>query len=237
MLSLLCLLSLSLCIGLALVYFLNQSSDYSLFWYNGDELVKLFIIIDLFVSTVPFALSVMYHTFMPHTFGVRLYTLLLKIDIFGVWFVTTFGALCSFYVTLYCLPTLHIVCLSVYVPLSLVVLYYMVVNDCKMKRVIALTIQFLFRFFILLIRLTPLITVPLIAFQYYLIMNVISSIGALINVLRIPERWFPGRCDYILNGHSLMHIAAVLSLAVGRCGTLADLTWLTSKPICVPSEI
>ena len=194
--------------------------------------MRLFVIIDLLTSTVPFALSVIYHTFMPHISGVQLYKRLLKTDVFGVWFATTFGTISSSYVALYCLPTVRHSYFMMYLLLSLVVLYYLVVLDCKRKRVIALTIQFFFRSVVHLIRLTPLVTVDVTAFYYYLVMNVISSIGALINALYIPERWFPGKCDYFFNGHSLMHVIALLSLAVGRYGLLIDLAWLTAGPTC-----
>ena len=164
--------------------------------------------------------------------GPRVYTPLLKADVFGVWFATTFGALSALYVTLHCMPMLLRGYLVLYILLSLVVLYYLIVVDCKRKRFVALTVQFLFRSLIHLCRLTPLVTVPVTAFQYYLVMNAISSVGALINALRIPERLFPGGCDYVLNGHSLMHVAAFLSVFVGRYGLLIDLNWLTSDATC-----
>ena len=194
--------------------------------------MRLIISVDYLTSTLPFALSVVYHTFMPHEHGPELYRRLLKIDVFGVWFTTTFGSLSGTYVTLYCLPTVWTAYLAVYLPLSLVVFYYMVVMDSKMKRVVSLTALFSLCQFFQLIRLTTLTTVPLLAFQYYFVMNVLSGVGALINALHVPERWFPGKCDYLLNGHSLMHIVALLSMVVRRYGSLIDLEWLTSKPTC-----
>ena len=195
--------------------------------------MRLFIIADLLTSTLPFALSVLYHTFMPHISGQHVYNRLLKTDVFGVWFAMTIGSLCGIYVTLYCLPKLLQLYLVVYMLLSLLVLYYLVIVDCKRKRVVALTVQFFFRSLVQLLRLVPAVTtVPLAAFKYYLVMNVISSVGALINALHIPERWFPGQCDYLVNGHSLMHVAAILSLAIGRYGLLLDIDWLVSDPTC-----
>jgi hypothetical protein len=194
--------------------------------------VRLFIVIDIFTSTVPFALSVIYHTFMPHIAGARLYRNLLKADVFGVWFTNTLGPVCGTYVSVYCLSIIRQGFLISYLFLSLVVLYYLVVVDCKRKRAVALTIQFCFRSLILLLRLTPFVTVPLMALYYYALMSIIASIGALINALHIPERWFPGKCDYFLNGHSLMHIAAFLTIAVGRNGSLTDLAWLSARPTC-----
>ena len=96
----------------------------------------------------------------------------------------------------------------------------------------AFTMQFLLRSLILLVRLTPSATTDISSFYYFVGMNVFSSIGALINALHIPEYWFPGKCDFLLNGHSLMHVMAFLSLAVGRQGSLIDLAWLRSNPSC-----
>ena len=195
--------------------------------------MRLFIICDLLTTTLPFTLSVLYHTFMPHISGRHVYNRLLKTDVFGVWFATTFGSISGIYVTLYCFPKLLKTYLVIYLLLSLVVLYYLVIVDCKRKRVVGLTVQFLFRSLIQLLRLSPdVVTAPFTAFKYYAVMNVISSVGALINALHVPERWFPGKCDYLVNGHSLMHMAAILSLAVGRNGLIIDLDWLASNPVC-----
>lgn len=195
--------------------------------------MRLFVIVDILITTLPFLFSIIYHTFMPHSGGKQLYQRLLKTDIFGVWFTTTFGSLSSIYVSLYCVPTIRQLYLLIYLLLSLIILYYLVVLDCKRQRVAAFTIQFCLRSLIHLIRLTPLVTAGTSAFYYYLLMNIFSSIGALINALHIPECWFPGKCDYMLNGHSLMHIIAFLSLAVGRQGTLIDFAWLNSNPSCL----
>ena len=218
--------------GLALVYFLSRCVDYSPSWNSGDSLVRLFVIADLLTSTLPFALSAVYHTFMPHVSGEQVYYRLLKTDVFGVWFAATFGSLSGIYVTLYCFSTFLYVYIVGFLLLSLVVLYYLVLVDCKRKRVAALSVQLFFRSLVLFLRLTHPVAVPLAAFKFYFVTNIISSIGALINALHVPERWFPGRCDYLVNGHSLMHVAAVLSLVVGRNGLLMDLNWLASVPSC-----
>lgn len=220
-------------LGLALIYFLSQTGEHSPYWTRGDGLIRLFIIADVISTTLPFALSVVYHTFMPHFSGVSIYKGLLKTDVFGVWFSATFSPICSSYVTLYCFPSLLYSYLAIYLLLSLAVLYYLVIVDCKRKRVQALTVQFIFRATVQLLRLNPSIsTVPLSAFVYYFIAYVLSAVGALINALHVPERWFPGQCDYVVNGHSLMHVVAVLSLGIGKYGVYTDLNWLVNQPSC-----
>lgn len=195
--------------------------------------MRLFVVIDSLASTLPFALSVIYHTFMPHKSGKPTYRWLLKTDVFGVWFVATLGSLSGIYAALYCLPPLlRHGYLVIYMLLSLVVLYYVVAVDCKKKRVLGLTVQFFFRSFIQVLRLTSLVAIPLTSFYYYLIVYVISSVGALINALHVPECWFPGGCDYVWNGHSMMHVTAFVSVAIGRYAMLTDLMWLTNNPHC-----
>ena len=221
----------------ALLYFMTGTVDYAPLWNTGDHIMRLFVIVDTAASTVPFALSVTYHTFMPHISGLHTYRRLLKTDVFGVWFTTTFGSLSGIYVAVYCLPPLlRHGYLVMYMLLSLVVLYYVVVVDCKRKRVLGLTVQFFFRSLVQLLRLTSFVTAPLTTFHYYVIVYVVSSVGALINTLHVPECWFPGRCDYVLNGHSMMHVAAFLSVALGKHAMLMDLTWLTDNPNCPVSH-
>lgn len=65
-------------------------------------------------------------------------------------------------------------------------------------------------------------------------MQATSIVGAVINVLRIPERWLfskegPEPCcrkagifDYWLNSHQLMHILVVFAMACKYLGTAAD---------------
>ncbi len=121
---------------------------------------------------------------------------------------------------------------SIYSLLSAYVLYYLMISDCKRKRVVGLTIQFLVRVFIHPLRLSPLSFSSSAAVKYYLLMDVVSSVGALINALHIPERWFPGKMDYIFNGHTLMHLAALFSIAIARQGFLRDMAWLNDVGSC-----
>ena len=57
--------------------------------------------------------------------------------------------------------------------------------------------------------------------------------AAIMNALHIPERWFPGKLDYIFNGHTLMHIVTTLSMAISRKGFLLDMEWASRNPQCL----
>lgn len=73
-------------------------------------------------------------------------------------------------------------------------------------------------------------------------MQVLSALGAVVNVLRIPEKWFhdqgaadkgvrvAGRFDYWLNSHQIMHILVSLSLLHLHWGAAADYHHFVSHP-------
>ena len=224
----------------ALLYFLISSRDYYSIWpsmtSDTSRIVTIFIVNDFVCATLPFALSALYHTFMPHSVGEKIYMQLLRFDVIGVWWCTTLGPMSNFYSGFYCNDGLMVIYLLVYLPFSVYVLYYLMVEDCKRKRVKALTLQFFVRILIHPFRLSPLSFSNPLAVKYYIIMDMISAVGAIINALHIPERWFPGRLDYLFNGHTLMHVAAVVSLIIARQGFLSDMMWLNNFSSCPASN-
>lgn len=222
-------------VGLTLFYFVLTSRDYWWVWPHSNSVVTLFICIDCVCSILPFALSVLYHTFMCHHSGEKTYRQLLKSDVFGVWLTCTFGSISTLYTGLYCLPTLRQLYLLLYMFISSIVLYYLLVVDCKRQRVMALTVQFVFRVLVHFVPLSSLSTGTSGASKYLVMMDAISAVGAVINALHIPERWATGKLDYVCNGHTLMHMAAFLSVAVGRQGFLLNMAWLNHGATCTPS--
>ncbi len=223
--------------GLSLLYFLLTSfRDYMAVWPDQDNhnysLITTFIWVDLVTCTLPFLLSIVYHTFMCHDSGERTYNRLLKVDVFGVWCACTFGTVSTIYTGLYCHSNVRHIYLLWYLLLSMVVVYYLLVFDCKRRRVVALTIQFFFRVLIHVVRLSPYAKTNPEAIKFLITTDAVSAFGALINALHVPERWAPGKVDYALNGHSLMHIAAFLCIAIGRQGFLLDMVWLGQHGVC-----
>ena len=63
-------------------------------------------------------------------------------------------------------------------------------------------------------------------------MDLVSAAGAVINALHIPERWFPGKLDYVFNGHTLMHLCSVIAILIARQGFLCDMIWLNEFQTC-----
>jgi hypothetical protein len=169
---------------------------------------------------------------MPHHSGELTYMQLLKLDVFGVWLCCTVGPISNFFTGLYCAEGLMTAYFTLYASFSVYVLYYLMVEDCKKKRTVALTLQFFVRILIYPLRLSSFSVSSSAAVKYYIVMDMVSAVGAVINALHIPERWFPGKLDYMLNGHTLMHIAAVVSVVVARQGFLHDMTWLNGAGLC-----
>lgn len=221
-------------IVLALCYFAVISLlDYSTVWSDSSPLaVKCFIVLDYISSCFPFIVSVLYHVFMPHNSGKGTYNTLLKLDVCGVWFSCTFGAFSLIYCSLYCHPWLRNCYLLLYAIVSCICLLRLIVSDSAKARVVPLTIQFGFRIATHFLRLMPIGSGHPSAIPYFVTMDAIAGPGALINALHIPERWIPGKVDYLLNGHNLMHIAAFMTIATSRKGFLLDMLWLTTNKHC-----
>ena len=219
--------------ALALCYFVIASLyDYGNIWSEGiPAIAKCFIVLDYTASCVPFIFSVLYHVFMPHSSGKGTYNLLLKMDVCGVWFSCSVGGISLIYCSLHCRPWLRNFYLLAYAVISWVCLLRLILSTSAKSRVMPLTVQFCFRTATHFVRLTPMGSGHPSAIPYYIIMDTIAGPGALINALHIPERWIPGKVDYIFNGHNLMHIAAFLSIVTCRQGFLLDMQWL-STTIC-----
>lgn len=69
------------------------------------------------------------------------------------------------------------------------------------------------------------------AIPSYLFMDLIAFIGGALNVARIPEQWFPGKCDIIGNSHQIMHILTVLSVLCLHVGSVKDFEWM-QEAVC-----
>ena len=193
------------------------------------------IIIDFVSSVMPFFLSVIYHIFMCHHGGPKVYAALLKMDVTGVWFVTTFGEVSIIYSSLYCTPWLHAAYMSWYLVLSVIVLWFFLSAKTKRGRTLVLSVQYIFRIIVLVLRISPVGVGSTESLWCYVTMEWLAVPGALINALHIPERWLPGKVDYFFNGHNLMHIVSILLVTIARKGFLADIQWISGSPVCQSS--
>lgn len=62
------------------------------------------------------------------------------------------------------------------------------------------------------------------AFGMFILQGALYVIGSLLYAKRIPERWFPGKCDYLFQSHQIFHILVVLAALVHLNGinSMAD---------------
>lgn len=51
--------------------------------------------------------------------------------------------------------------------------------------------------------------------------------GAIISAARIPECYYPGYFDLILNSHNILHVTVVLGAIHMHLATCYDLVWLS----------
>lgn len=180
-------------------------------------------------AVLPFTFSFLYHLFMPLNGGAQTYNKLLKMDVFGVWYINTVGAILSLLPAMQCYPTIRLLSLCIYIPTSFATLWMLMHHNTARHRVIALTVQYLVRVAILSFRLCPLSWGHPLSVYYIIAVDCISAPGALVNGLKVPERLFPGKVDYFGNGHTIMHILAFFATALGHNAFLLDMEWSVGK--------
>ncbi|XP_011403436.1 PREDICTED: progestin and adipoQ receptor family member 4-like [Amphimedon queenslandica] len=211
------------------IFFLLSFIQYVRVWqYNQNPVVSLFILIDYFATTLPFGLSVLYHTFMCHSGGYPVYLVMLRIDIAGIWLLATFGELENIYVTLYFYSILRTAGISLYVIFSILIFHNLMFNNNKKTRSLLFTFQFLLRVLVIIIRLSPYGCGQ--KHYYFIVLEICNSVGVVINALHIPERWLANvKMNYFLNGHTIMHFLIPFGIIFARQGFLIDMEWLLEQ--------
>ena len=214
--------------ALVAIYFALQYQSYENIWQQSLA-NKLLCVLHMSCAVLPFVFSFLYHLFMPHDGGAQTYNKLLKLDVFGVWCITTVGAILSLLPAMQCHSIVMLFSLCVYLPVSFATLWMLMTCNTAQHRVIALTVQYCARVAILSFRLCPLSSGHPLGLYYIVAVDCISAPGALVNGLKVPERLFPGKVDYFGNGHSIMHILAFLVTALGHKAFLLDMEWTLAR--------
>ena len=185
----------------------------------------------------PFFASPIYHLFMCHKNGPNVYQNLLTFDVCGVWAINALGGLGGIRCTFYCFPVMKFLSLLFYITVSLLSLYFILVAKSSQDRLKPLITFGIMRYFFVGVRIS------LIAFSfrsngeslpYYLSMDLLALVGGALNVARIPEKWFPGKCDLIGNSHQIMHVISVVSVICLHIGSLLDFNWMITN-VCEAS--
>ncbi|XP_070566614.1 progestin and adipoQ receptor family member 4-like [Ptychodera flava] len=174
--------------------------------------------------------SVAYHLCMNHCRGRTVYKKLLRIDVCGIWTVNTFGCLANVSATFgdrsiggWLVPA------GLYVLFSIVSLRMVLSSRTQLDRAIAFLVPSLARYIAIYLRATGYLGGSPTALQYIICTEVLSLIGATINVCRIPERWSPGLFDYVFNSHQIFHFLSLIGLFTLHTGALDDMRWLDQR--------
>uniref|UniRef100_A0A4W4HGZ1 Progestin and adipoQ receptor family member IVb n=1 Tax=Electrophorus electricus TaxID=8005 RepID=A0A4W4HGZ1_ELEEL len=141
--------------------------------------------------------------------------------------IYTHGALPIVHITLLCqpLPRRRVAMLT-YLLFSCHGVHSAMTARSSGLRLRSFTWQVLFRAFLFLLRWIGCGTGSPGSLHLYLTMDLLALLGGLVNISRVPERFSPGRFDYWLNSHQIMHVIVALSILYLHWGMLEDLAWL-----------
>lgn len=194
-----------------------------------DEIGVRFLPYFHILATIsPWLGSFIYHLFMNHKSGEVLYKRLLQVDMIGIWFTQSFGALITIYASIFCLgkPAHHII-FSFYFVLSVVALYKAVVAGSPWQRRCSFALQVVLRSGLLVLRLSPYGGGDPQSLSHVILQDLLAIIGGAIGATRIPEKWFPGKFDYFGNSHHIMHILVVTAVVHMHRAAKLDLLWIS----------
>ncbi|EDO46359.1 predicted protein [Nematostella vectensis] len=198
----------------------SQACLESSFWFS----------LHYFACFAPFFSSPIYHLFMCHKQGSTAYNGLLTFDMCGIWAVNTFGALCGIRATLFCFPIWRMTALITYILISFISLYFILGARTPKERFVPLTVFGVMRYLFIGVRLF----LRYLgygcgsdgALPYCVLMDLFACVGGVINIARVPEKWFPGQFDIIGNSHQIMHVLSVISVIFLHLGSSKEFEWM-----------
>ncbi|XP_027695173.1 progestin and adipoQ receptor family member 4-like isoform X1 [Vombatus ursinus] len=184
----------------------------------------------------PLAGSVLYHLFMCHHGGSRVYTRLLALDMCGVWLANSLGALPMIHCTLACWPRLRLLALVAHAFLSTIAGWQALTARSTVARLRAFGWQATAHLLVFAVRGMGLGTGAPGSLPCYLRTEALALLGGLVNVARLPERWKPGAFDYWCNSHQIMHLLSVISILQLHAGVVLDLIWAAHHAYACPAD-
>ncbi len=187
-------------------------------------------IIHWVASLLPFSASTVYHLFMCHSKGSTLYHKLLSLDMIGIWAVNTFGYIIAIFTTFHCMPSLQILAVASYISFSFLALCFLVKAKTPFQRFLPLCYYLVVRPMIMLSRLyinKLKVHRNALAVWQYVLLDGFALFGAMVNVAKFPERYIPGKVDFALNSHQIMHIFTIASMYLLNTAAEHDFQFLT----------
>ncbi|XP_066248727.1 progestin and adipoQ receptor family member 4 isoform X1 [Euwallacea similis] len=175
----------------------------------------------------PWLGSFVYHVFMNLDYGPMAYYVLLQIDMLGIWTSQSIGALPFVFATTKCLPLVIRWSLIVfYCALSIWGLYKAMIAWSPWERRLCFLLPFLNRIGLWFLRISKAGGGDPTAFVHVILQDVVSILGGCIGAVHIPEKWFPGSVDMVLNSHNIMHVLVVAAVWSMHQATALDLHWM-----------
>lgn len=178
--------------------------------------------------------SSLYHLFMNHKSGAKSYYRLLQCDMIGIWITQSVGALSTVYASVATFPIwFRYGFLALYGLLSLFSLREGVSARSAWKRPASFSLLFLMRLIALGLRVHTDAVRNTASMQWlHIIMQELwPLIGAILSVTRIPERYWPGLFDFVLNSHNIMHCFVVFGAIHMHLAFDYDLEWLSNNDL------
>ncbi|XP_053976861.1 progestin and adipoQ receptor family member 4 [Hylaeus volcanicus] len=181
----------------------------------------------------PWIGSFVYHLFMNLNYDDVFYKKLLRLDMIGIWLCQSFGAIPMIAASVHCLPnSCWYCCIFIYCFLSIWGLLMAMNAYSPWERRLCFAPPFLMRMMVMILRCFGIGGGSPNALHHIVLQDLIAVVGATIGALRIPEKWIPGKLDFILNSHNLMHVLVVLAVCSMHAATLQDLAWMTDPSTC-----
>ena len=184
----------------------------------------------------PWVGSTLYHLFMCHRSGQVGYNLLLKVDLLGIWFTQTLGALVTICAAIHCFhPDSQTIFLLLYLGVCILCLYQAMTVSTVWGRRFAFTAPFIIRVVCLCLRLSPHGGGAPDTTSHVVLMDLIAIAGGYIGAVNIPEKWFPGKLDLVFNSHHIMHVLVVTAVYFMHQAAKKDLIWMSQQDACTAS--
>ncbi|XP_017796319.1 PREDICTED: progestin and adipoQ receptor family member 4 isoform X1 [Habropoda laboriosa] len=223
--------------GFAILYMLVTIPQL-LPWSTKGTLVGILSWCHLIGAVSPWIGSFVYHLFMNLNYNEIFYRTLLKLDMIGIWLCQSFGAIPMMAATVHCLPDgCWYCCIFIYCFLCIWGLLQAMHARSPWERRLCFAPPFLMRMMVMTLRCFGIGGGSPDALLHIVLQDLISVVGATIGALRIPEKWIPGKLDFALNSHNLMHVLVVLAVCSMHAATLQDLVWLSDPSVCNRTNI
>ncbi|CAL8111457.1 unnamed protein product [Orchesella dallaii] len=194
---------------------------------QGNIFLNILGVSHIVASIAPWVGSVIYHTMMSHDSGPEFYQLLLQIDMFGIWLTECFGALTNLSAATWCLSeSVKNYVVGAYGMAAVFGLYKALTAWTPVARRMCFAPVFLSRILGIALRLSSWGGGESSVLIHVFLQDIISVAGGIVGVVRIPEKWFPGKLDLWFNSHHIMHIMVVIAVVHMNLATNGDIRWI-----------